>query len=162
MGLSVTRRGPGCPSRESGWGYRSLTVGVSRVASGLRVPHAVVITPVEPLVVASRREPHFPSGCGLPRYPRRVGADVECFEACSTFTHVAACLLAESPKAARLSEGFDGFVTSTTAPIATGWSDSCRVGIGRSNRRSCPGRLAARSESTRLPRPRSGAPSPWA
>lgn len=26
-------------------------------------------------------------------------------------------------------EGFGRFVTSTTAPIATGWSDSCRVGI---------------------------------
>src|SRR5580693_9176600 len=26
-------------------------------------------------------------------------------------------------------EGFDGFVTSTAAPIATGWSDLCRVGI---------------------------------
>ena len=26
-------------------------------------------------------------------------------------------------------EGFDGFVTSTATPIATGWSDLCRVGI---------------------------------
>lgn len=26
-------------------------------------------------------------------------------------------------------EGFGSFVTSTTAPIATGWSNSCRVGI---------------------------------
>ena len=26
-------------------------------------------------------------------------------------------------------EGFGAFVTSTTAPIATGWSNSCRVGI---------------------------------
>jgi len=25
--------------------------------------------------------------------------------------------------------GFDGFVASTAAPIATGWSESCRVGI---------------------------------
>src|SRR5207253_3540102 len=25
--------------------------------------------------------------------------------------------------------GFGSFVTSTTAPIATGWSESCRVGI---------------------------------
>jgi hypothetical protein len=27
------------------------------------------------------------------------------------------------PKAARGLEGFDGFVTSAAAPIATGWSD---------------------------------------
>ena len=59
----------------------------------------------------------------------RVGSHVECFEACSAFTHVAACLLAESPKATLSIEGFDGFVTSTAAPIATGWSDSCRVGV---------------------------------
>ena len=26
-------------------------------------------------------------------------------------------------------KGFDRFVTSTAAPIATGWSDSCRAGI---------------------------------
>jgi hypothetical protein len=39
------------------------------------------------------------------------------------FTRVAACLLAEPPKAARGLEGFDGFVASTAAPIATGWSD---------------------------------------
>lgn len=26
-------------------------------------------------------------------------------------------------------EGFDRFVTSTVTPIATGWSDSCRVGL---------------------------------
>ena len=36
--------------------------------------------------------------------------------------------LAESPKATLDIEGFDGFVTSTAAPIATGWSDRCRVG----------------------------------
>jgi hypothetical protein len=39
------------------------------------------------------------------------------------FTRVAACLLAEPHKAARCLEGFDGFVTSAAAPIATGWSD---------------------------------------
>ncbi len=31
-------------------------------------------------------------------------------------------MLAESPKATLYTRGFDGFVTSTTAPIATGWS----------------------------------------
>jgi len=31
-------------------------------------------------------------------------------------------------------EGFSRFVTSTTAPIATGWSDSCRVGIAPTER----------------------------
>jgi len=45
------------------------------------------------------------------------------FEACSAFTHVSACLLAESPKAIRYIKGFDELVTSSTALIATGWSD---------------------------------------
>jgi hypothetical protein len=32
-------------------------------------------------------------------------------------------LLAESPNAILSIEGFDGFVTSTAAPITSGWSD---------------------------------------
>jgi len=51
------------------------------------------------------------------------------FEACSAFTQVTACLLAESPKAILSIEGSDGFVTSTAAPIATGWSDQLPGGI---------------------------------
>ena len=29
----------------------------------------------------------------------------------------------------RYAEGFSHFVTSMTAPVASGWSDSCRVGL---------------------------------
>jgi hypothetical protein len=36
---------------------------------------------------------------------------------------VTACLLAASPKRHICLEGSDGFVTSTAAPIVTGWSD---------------------------------------
>jgi hypothetical protein len=32
-------------------------------------------------------------------------------------------------------EGFGNFVTSATAPIATGWNDSCRVGIAPTEER---------------------------
>jgi len=59
----------------------------------------------------------------------RVGIHVKCFEACSAFTCVTACLLAESPRAILSIEGFDGFVTSTAAPITTGWSDQLPGGI---------------------------------
>ncbi len=38
------------------------------------------------------------------------------------FTHVAACTLALSPIRDTLIEGFSHFVTSMTAPIASGWS----------------------------------------
>jgi len=53
----------------------------------------------------------------------RLGSRINNFEACSAFTHVTACLVARSPKATLCTEGFDGFVTSTVAPIATGRSD---------------------------------------
>jgi hypothetical protein len=56
-------------------------------------------------------------------YECKVGAHMGRFEACSTFTRVTACLLAASPKRHMSLEGSDGFVTSTAAPIATGWSD---------------------------------------
>lgn len=41
----------------------------------------------------------------------------------STFTRVLACQLAESPKTIRYIRGFDGFVTSSAAPIAPRWSN---------------------------------------
>src|SRR5712691_937225 len=61
------------------------------------------------------------------------------FEACSTFTRVAACTLALSPLRDTLIEGFSHFVTSMTAPIASGWSDR-RVGFAPTGkRRPCHG-----------------------
>ncbi len=38
-----------------------------------------------------------PTRISLPRYPGRVGLHIGCFEACSAFTHVAACTRARSP-----------------------------------------------------------------
>src|SRR6266700_4018955 len=48
---------------------------------------------------------------------RRVGLHIVLFEACSTFTRVAACTLALSPIRDTLIEGFSHFVTSMTAPM---------------------------------------------
>jgi hypothetical protein len=68
--LSATPVGPACPSRASSRESRAPTDGASRVASGLRVPacrrHYPGGTPG--LCRFERREPLFPSGCGLPRY----------------------------------------------------------------------------------------------
>ena len=44
-------------------------------------------------------------------------------------------------------EGFGRFVTSTTAPIATGWSDSCRVGISPTERTRLARRTARLSKT---------------
>ena len=59
-----------------------------------------------------------PNRVSLPRKGRRVGLHIDIFEACSAFTHVAACTLALSPIRDTLIEGFSHFVTSMTAPIA--------------------------------------------
>src|SRR5450631_2559782 len=52
-----------------------------------------------------------------------VGSCITFFEACSAFTRVTTCRLTESPYATLSTRGFSGFVTSTAAPIVTGWSD---------------------------------------
>ena len=56
------------------------------------------------------------------------------YKACSAFTRVAACTLALSPIRDTLIEGFSHFVTSMTAPIASGWS-VCRVGLAPTGKR---------------------------
>src|SRR5712672_395794 len=55
-------------------------------------------------------------------------------KACSAFTRVAACTLALSPIRDTLSEGFSHFVTSMTAPVASGWSGR-RVGLAPTGER---------------------------
>src|SRR5580692_6144571 len=65
-----------------------------------------------------------PAVSAFPGRGRRVGLHIVLFEACSAFTRVAACTLALSPIRDTLIEGFSHFVTSMTAPIASGWSES--------------------------------------
>ena len=65
-----------------------------------------------------------PSHVSLPRYGSRVVLHIVLFETCSAFTQVAACTLALSPIRDTIIEGFSHFVTSMTAPIASGGSDS--------------------------------------
>ncbi|MGB8526468.1 MAG: hypothetical protein WCD75_06445, partial [Rhodoplanes sp.] len=80
---------------------------------------AAANTPVEPLGACFAR---FPNDNGLPRFNGRVGLHITLFGACSAFT--ARCSPhARGATAVALSiEGFSRFVTSTTAPIATGRS----------------------------------------
>src|SRR5262249_18379516 len=51
------------------------------------------------------------------------------FEACSAFTARCSLLARGVTYVTLCIRGFSRFVTSTTAPIATGWSESCRVGL---------------------------------
>ena len=87
-----------------------------------------------PGVASGRSFAHSPSRISLPRYGSRVGLHIVLFEACSAFTRVAACTLALSPIRDTLIEGFSHFVTSVTAPIASGWS-GCRVGLAPTGKR---------------------------
>ena len=75
-----------------------------------------------------------PSRISLPRKSGRVGLRIVLFEVCSAFTRVTACTLALSPIRDTLIEGFSHFVTSMTAPIASGWS-GCRVGLAPTGER---------------------------
>jgi hypothetical protein len=63
------------------------------------------------------------NGVGPSPHYSWVSSCITSFEACSAFTRVTTCRLAESPYATLYTEGSGGFVASTAAPIATGWSD---------------------------------------
>ena len=88
----------------------------------MRLPcvHAVTTTPAQRLGILFAR---FPSRISLPRNGCRVDLRIDLFEACSVFTHVTACTLAESPIAILYIGGSSHFVTFMTAPIASGRSD---------------------------------------
>src|SRR6202166_1308234 len=77
---------------------------------------------------------HSPSRISLPRKSGRVGLRIVLFEVCSAFTRVTACTLALSPIRDTLTEGFSHFVSSMTAPVASGWS-GCRVGLTPTGKR---------------------------
>jgi hypothetical protein len=75
---------------------------------------------------------HSVRGCDVAGLLERFAQLQE--KACSAFTRVAACTLALSPIRDTLIEGFSHFVTSMTAPIASGWS-GCRVGLAPTGKR---------------------------
>jgi hypothetical protein len=104
--------------------------------------HAIATTPAEPLDRVALPPCYRPGQAESQRrrpspLNRRVGFRITLFEACSAFTRVMACTLAESPMATRYTEGFNRFVTSSIAPIATGWSDPLPGG-NRTRWRSAP------------------------
>jgi hypothetical protein len=89
------------------------------------------------------------SRISLPRNGSRVGPHIFLFEACSAFTRVAACTLALSPIRDTLIEGFSHFVTSMTAPIASGWSEVA----GRASHPLESAAFARRTPQTEVGRP---------
>jgi hypothetical protein len=104
--------------------------------------HAVATTPTRALGLFAHLSQHQRPSLFL----SQVGSRITLFEACSAFTRITACVLAESPFVTLSVGGFSGFIAFTTAPIATGWSDSCRVGIAPTEDR----RLSRRTEKCGL------------
>jgi hypothetical protein len=137
-GLSATPRRPACPSRASGWSSHTTPRGFPCC---VRFPcvHAIATTPAQRLGACFA---HFPSRISLPRNGSRVGLRNVLFEACSAFTRVTACTLALSPY---FVTRFTEFVTSTVAPVASGWS-GCRVGLSPTGK--APPFHGARQEQT--------------
>src|SRR3954467_2952914 len=115
---------PGLSLAGSRLGPRAPLPRVSRVASDLLCRHAIATTPVGPLVrVASRGvTPSSPVTSAFPvfaagRLPHRAFRGL-------LGVHSRYGLPARGvAKATLCIEGSGGFVTSTAAPIATGWSD---------------------------------------
>ena len=69
------------------------------------------------------------------RTHRRVGFRITRFEACSAFTRVAAHMLAEPPTAALAIEVLQTTsLPPSSAPTASGWSDSCRADSARAGK----------------------------
>jgi hypothetical protein len=132
MNLSDAPHGPAYPSRVSGWRHIA-TAGASRVAIVLLVqtcrhhyPGGTAggtgRSPDEPATAAFPipllgRLPHCPFR-GLLGVHSRYGLPAR------GTAYAVLCI-----------EGFGNFVTSATAPIATGWNDSCRVGIAPTEER---------------------------
>ena len=96
--------------------------------------HAIAITPVGPHSLVGSRLPLLgQETCTTQRRPsplfRRVGSHITLFEACSAFTRVTACLLAESPSDPLPSKA--STVSSPPLPLRLlpAGVTSCRVGL---------------------------------
>ena len=87
--------------------------------------HATAHTPVEaPELVASRGVvPSCLQGRRPSPYSNRVGSHIGLFRGLHGVHSRCGLPARRAAEAARCLEGFDGFVTSAAAPIATGWSD---------------------------------------
>ena len=109
------------PSWASGWSSRHHTRhGASRVAC---VSLVYMLSPLPRHRDWRHCFAHSPSPISLPRNGGQVGLCIGIFEACSAFTRVTACTLAGSSEMTRYIRGSSHFVTSMTAPIASGWSE---------------------------------------
>ena len=124
---SATPGGPACPSRASGWGFAPRRWGFPCCSSSPCVDMPSPLPRWDRWVRSFGMRDYQPLGFHQQRRPSpykwRVGSHVKTFEACSVFTTRYGLPTRCTAKRYTCLEGFDGFVTSTAAPIASGWSD---------------------------------------
>jgi hypothetical protein len=124
--------------------------------------HAVVITPVAHWVGSLVKRPipavyMLASGCGLPRLVAGSASTLVISRPARRSLALRPACSPHGPKPRVSLEGSDGFVTSTAAPIATGWSDPVTrwefhpLKINTFSRRTT--RLAKVAGDTAAPRP---------
>ena len=118
--------GPACPSRGSGWR-------VPRHRQGFPCCHHPPL-PCVPPPLPRRSQPvrvaRFPAGGSLPRYSGGSASAMPVSRPARRSLRVAAHMVAKPPKAARSIEVLQPkSLPPPAAPIATGWSDSCRAGF---------------------------------
>src|SRR5262249_24274624 len=131
MNLSATPGRPACPSRASGWSSLTPPWGLPCC---VRFPcvHAVATTPAQRLGVLLRS-----FSPAVSAFPERV-AGSSCAASFSRFARRSLALRPAHSRrhqfVTRYPEGFSTFVTSMTAPVASGWSVR-RVGRAPSGKR---------------------------
>src|ERR1700704_2036792 len=131
MNLSDSPGRPACPSRASGWSSLTTPWGLPCC---VRFPcvHAVATTPAQRLgsVLRSSTQPHQPSPKGLSGRPAHRPFRGLLGVHSRYGLHTRAVTVYRDT----LTVGFSHFVTSMTAPVASGWS-GCRVGLAPTGKR---------------------------
>src|SRR6202521_1617180 len=131
MNLSDSPGRPACPSRASGWSSLTTPWGLPCC---VRLPcvHAVATTPAQRLGVLLRSftQPCQPSPKGLSGRPAHRPFRGLLGVHSRYGLHTRAVTVYRDT----LTRGFSHFVTSITAPVASGWS-GCRVGLAPTGKR---------------------------
>src|SRR5579864_5003362 len=152
MNLSDSPRRPACPSRASGWSSVTTPWGLPCC---VRFPcvHAVATTPAQRLGVLLRS---FTQPC-QPSPIWQSGRPVPCPFRGLLGVHSRYGLHTRAVTVYRdtLTRGFSHFVTSMTAPVASGWS-GCRVGLAPTGKRRLSTAHAKTGLSQRRKHPFSG------
>src|SRR6202795_3610748 len=131
MNLSDSPRRPACPSRASGWSSRTTPWGLPCLVP-FPFLHAFATTPAQRLglLLRSFTQPYQPSPKGLSGRPAHRPFRGFLGVHSRYGLHTRAVTVYRDT----LTRGFRHFVTSMTAPVASGWS-GCRVGLAPTGKR---------------------------